>query len=245
MLAQPLWAGLGGCGGTDHRLVDRMAGEPAVGRAGLRLQCRRVHPGGLGADPAYALGSTVLAAVAGVLHPAGPRLAQLAPDSDRRAVAAVHRGFGPARRRPFLLQQRSVHRAAGTRPSRVLEIRRDLRRDRRHQRAARPDQLLHRSGADHPLAAVAQPAHGERLAQRFGLPPGPVRPRAGGQPRSAHPAGRHLVRRRPPRTLALGAVVVGGVAGLLHPHPLATVRPASRSAASRFPGRWSSWPTST
>ena len=211
---------------------------------GVRLQRHRVHPGGLGADPAYALGSAVLAAVQGVLHPAGPWLAQLAPDSDRRAVAAVHRGVGPARRRPLLLQQRSVHRAAATRRSRVLEIRRDLLSDRRHQRAARPDQLLHRSGADHPLAAVAQPADGERLAQRCGVPPGAVRPRAGGQPRSAHPAGHHLVRRRPPRA-SRSARSRRWCRWSPSPSSCGNCPARFRSAASRSPGRWSSWPTST
>ena len=179
-----------------------------------------------------------------VLHPAGTRLDQLAADSDRRAVAAADRRRSPDRRRPLLLEQRPVHRAAGARRSLILEVRRDLRRDRHHQRAARPGQLLHRPGADHSLAAVAQPADGRRLAQRFGLSPRPVRSRTGGQSRSAHPAGRHVVRLDVP-IAGPGRGVIGGVAGLLHASSSGDCRARSPSAASRSPGRWSSWPTST
>jgi hypothetical protein len=60
-----------------------------------------------------------------------------------------------------------------------LEVHRNLRHSGHSQRPARTGHVLHRTGTDHSLAALAQSADGRGLADWCGLPPRPIRPRTG------------------------------------------------------------------
>src|SRR5215204_2806490 len=171
-------ARLGGCHGANQ-LVNRMADQPIVAGQDLCINSRRVCAHCLAADPPYQVGPTILAVVQRLLHSAPSGLAQLAPDSDRRVVTPVDPDIGPAGHPALLSGQRLVHLAPAARRSSILEVHRNLRHSGHSQRPARTDHVLHRTGTDHSLAAVAQSADGRGLANWCGLPPRPIRPRTG------------------------------------------------------------------
>ena len=156
----------------------------------------------------------------------------------------LHRDPRPAGRDPVLQQQRPLHRDPGVRHGRLLAVGRHLRHPRHDQRRAESDQLLHRPGAGHPLAAVAQPADGGGLDDGRGVPPRPVRRGPGGQPGPAHPGRRRLVRRHVPVPGSRPGGVVH-LAGLVQRRSCGGCPDRSSSVGSPSRRGWCSSPTST